>query len=429
MQLRSIVALAVVLAGAVIAYWLWAGPGEPGRPREGDSLASDGPEAAAAGFGGVAMRDADPSTDAHVRGRVVDEDGQPVGEGTVALACLTGDTVEAIRGASARLDDDGSFELQACRARVCVAFNHPYLVPAEPWVVEAHGAAELVARSLPRLHGEVLADGSPLADAKVTFLPPEGSEDDPTAMIPLATRNTSTDADGLFSVAWIERPPCGPCEEALGRCHEELPLHASVRAVVTVAGYASTTVEIDADAPGGRTADSPLRIEVSPAADLMTGSVRDPDGAAFPRAYVLARSTERSHDQRRAEVVEGNFEIDGLGVGEYRLRAIQDGVEIATSAGVAGDDVELRAERSAAGRGVVITVLGEDGRPVSGALATGGPFSDERTDMKGQVRVENALVGSFVLRVRAGARQARVDVEVPAGDAEQMIQIKVSLPS
>ncbi len=296
-------------------------------------------------------------------------------------------------------------------------------------MLEAHGAAELVARSLPRLHGEVLAQGRPLADAKVTFLPPAGAEDDPTALVPVATRNTSTDEDGLFSVAWIQRPPCGPCEEILDRCHDDLPLHASLRAVVTADGHASTTVEIDADAPGGRTMDAPLRIEVAAAADLMTGSVRDPDGVAFPRAYVLARSTERSHDQRRAEVVDGNFEIDGLGDGEYRLRAIQDGVEIATAAGVAGDDVELRAERSAAGRGIVITVVGEDGRPIAGASATGGPFSDARTDMKGQVRAANALVGSFVLRVRAGARQARVDVEIPPGDAEQMIQIQVALPS
>lgn len=430
MRPRAIAALVAVLALAGLVYWFVSAPSRGSRSGSREASAAHSAEGeAASGFGGVASRDADPSTDAKVRARVVDEDGQPVTEGVVELACLSGDSVQAIRGAAARLDDDGSFALQACRDRVCVAFRHPYLVPAQPWVLDAHDDAELVARRLPRLHGEVFAGADPLVDAKVTFLPPEGSEDDPTAMIPLASRSTSTDADGRFSVAWIQRPPCGPCEEAMDRCHEELSLHAGVRAVVTADGHAATTVAIEPEARAGQSVDEPVRIEVPAAADLLTGSLRDLEGAVFPRAYVLARSVERPHDQRRAEVFEGNFEIDGLGTGEYGLRAIQDGVEIATSVGEAGDDVELRSERSAQGPDMVVTVVGADGRPVEGAAAIGGPFSDARTDMKGQVRAPNALSGSFVLRVRAGARQSRTEIEVPASDAEQMIQIRVELPS
>jgi hypothetical protein len=296
----------------------------------------------------------------------------------------------------------------------------------------------VVARPLPRLHGEVVDErGNPVPAATVYFVPPPDS--DPLAVLPLAIRSTTTDADGTFSAAWIERPPCGPCEHARSECESRtLPVYDQLLVVVRADGYMAGEILIDVPMPetrgqAGSTPDQPITVAIAPSEASTSGRLIDRAGRAYPRAYVLARSSERPYEQHRAEVVDDLFELDGLGEGLYDLRAIQDGVELATRAGVrAGDEVELVGDPRADGPDVVL-VLHLDGRPARGLTVDGGAFRGAETDMQGEVRAAQVLPGSFRVRVRSPGRRPTVHelvVEDPAGagGAEQVLYIEIASP-
>ncbi|MEM6291100.1 MAG: carboxypeptidase-like regulatory domain-containing protein [Myxococcota bacterium] len=379
-----------------------------------------GPNAVAArGGGGVREAEADVDGSAQVRGEVVDEDGVALTEGALLLRCLRGDDVSVL--GTVRISPEGTFEGPGCRGRVCATLQHPTQSPAEPWMLQPGAETVLRATSLHRLWGVVEApDGTPVEAATVTFTAAgPADERDPHALIPLSTRSTTTDADGRFSVAWLRKPPCGPCEEAVGGCAELPPMVDRIEAVASASRYASGSFAWDVDEAVGEGPDTPLRIAMGAAGDLLTGQLVDAQGQAYARAYVLARSIDRPREQRRADVdAQGNFEVDGLGAGEYGVRAIADGVELATADAVAGDDVSLMGE-PAAGRGALeVSVWGPEGRLAVGATVTGGPFRGAKTDMKGRVRAERPLPGSMTLRVRLGPDVVRRSVEIPADLAE-----------
>lgn len=371
----------------------------------------------ARGGGGVRAAEVDVDASIMVRGEVVDADGQPVTEGALLLRCLQGDRVRVL-GAT-RLDDDGAFEGPGCRGQVCASLQHAAETPADPWVLRPGTRTVLRTRSLSRLWGEVVTpSGDAVAAAWVTFVAAgPADERDPMALPPLSTRNTTTDAEGRFVVGWVERPPCGPCEEAMGSCSDLPPMIESLEAVATAPGHASGRVSFDRET--ATSPDDPLRVTLEIAEDLLTGQLLGADEAAYPRAYVLARSLARPREQRRAEVdADGNFEVDGLGPGRYSLRALQDGVELATAEAEPGADVELVGSVDARGPALVVTVLDEDGRFAPGATVDGGPFRNTKTDMKGRVRVESALPGPLMLRVRVGPRTDRVQVEIPPREGD-----------
>lgn len=371
----------------------------------------------ARGGGGVRAAEVDVDASIMVRGEVIDADGQPVTEGALLLRCLQADRVRVL--GAARLDDEGAFEGPGCRGQVCATLQHAAEMPAEPWVLRPGTTSVLRTKSLFRLWGEVVTpSGDPVEAAWVTFAadgPPE--ERDPMALPPLSTRNTTTDADGRFVVGWVERPPCGPCEDAMGGCADLPPMIEQLAAVATAPGHASGRVSFDRDT--ATSPDDPLRVTLQIAEDLLTGQLLGTDEAAYPRAYVLARSVDRPREQRRADVdADGNFEVDGLGPGRYSLRALQDGVELATAEAESGADVELTGSVDARGPDLVVTVLDEEGRFAAGATVDGGPFRGTKTDMKGRVRVASALPGPLTLRVRLGPRTDRIEVQIPQRDAE-----------
>lgn len=429
----ALLALGIVLVGIVVL-----GGGQ--HSRRGvfgfglgrDSQGGDGPRAG--GRGGVGTRSSDLSAAGVVRGHVLDQDGVAVGEGVLTLRCLEDDKVRRIPGGIIKIAADGSFEGPACRGQVCVSLTHPYEAPAGPWSLRAGVEAILNTQRLPRLHGHVqTAAGEAVPAATVSFVPDEG-DDDPTAAIPMMTSSTRTDADGNFSAAWISRPPCGPCEEAEDRCHEPPVLRDVFAVVVNTALHPAGFAQIDtqahaqahAQARPGEDADDPLVITLPQVADLITGSLRGPLGQPYARAFVLARSLERRHEQRRGDVVDGVFEIDGLGEGRYALRALQDGVELAVGEGAPGDQVALTGQLGAGGTTLVVEVRNHNAEPQADAWVDGGPFRGARTDMKGQVRAAHVLSGRLVLRVRPPGHPAKrhiLEVPTPTEKSPQIHEI------
>lgn len=431
MKRALLVVAAVVLA--VVAVLVLRGVSERSRASDERADARDG--ATVRGAGGVGERASDLSAAAIVRGEIVDEDEQPIEGGTVTLTCLDGDEVRRIPGGIVAVGEDGTFEGPGCRQRICAELDHPYLLPAEPWVLAPGSASVLQARSARRLYGRVLAgaDDAPVPNARVTFMPPEG-EDDPTSLIPMRTRSTVTDAEGTWSVAWIEAPPCSPCVEASTGCPDPPPLHDEFRVMVVADGYAAVALPLGADDAVGASADEPWVIRLPRALDLLTGTLLDGEGRAYARAYVLARSIERPDEQRRADVdpTTGIFEVDGLGEGRYGLRALADGVELATGEAAAGDHVELVGTHAGAGADLVVEVR-RNGAAVPDAVVDGGPFRGERTDMKGQVSAPSVLVGTIALRVRAPGWPAvrhEIAIAPPDPDASgDSIHAVVELPA
>ena len=420
----------LLLAAAVLAVGaaLWVlEPRSRSRDREagGERPAAGAREGAREhGPAGVAARETTISGAGWVRGQVVDTDGAAVGEGRLVLWCLgTDGSVARIENGVIELDEEGRFSGPACHGQlVCPELRHPALVPAEPWSQRPGTEATLEARPLPRLWGRVVdPGGAPVAGAAVGFSEAP-DEDDPTAVLPVVASQTSSDADGEFSVARVERPPCDPCQTARQACLED-PLPVAERVLVTVRapGWApgSQVVEL-----GGTDADAPVDVVLRPATAAISGTLVDAEGQALPRARVLARSEARPHEQHRAEASDGTFAFEGLAEGPYAVRAIQDGRELVRVEGVEpGASVAL--ELPAALRDVELELVDEAGRPRAGVEVDGGPFSRQRSDAEGRVRAQRVAPGPYILRLRlpgpsgpagpAGGKPRTYDLEVPEG--------------
>lgn len=418
--------VAVLVVGA--AVWVagpWGGR-DRGLDRQPKTAAEGGRAASRStprGGLGVAPREAPREAtvagDGWVRGQVVDEDGAGVGEGQLVLWCMTPDgEVARIKGGVLTLDAEGRFEGPACRGQVCPELRHPARVPADPWSLQPGTEAMLEARALPRLWGRVVdPERNPVAGAVVVLtLPPD--EDDPTAMLPVVSARTSSDDDGEFSVARIERPPCDPCQTARQACPDPL-LPVGDRVLVTARapgwGPGSRLVELDeAEEP-----DALVEVALQPATAAITGRLVDASGQLLPRGLVLARSESRSHEQHRAEADAEIFAFDELAEGPYTLRAIQDGRELARREGVVpGQAIDIELELVL--RDIELVVVDERGRPWPDVRVEGGPFGRDRTDGEGRVRAQRVAPGTYILRIRPGGPHggpARAhDLEVPGAE-------------
>jgi hypothetical protein len=151
------------------------------------------------------------------------------GAGDPALPEGWGDQSFPIDKGAVEVGAEGEFVGPGCRGVVCAEFRHPNLLPREPWVFEPNQPEQTVtARPLERVVGTVLdPEGQPVAGAQLVVR--RGIDDDPTALPPFTGRSTLSDAEGVFTFARVERPPCDPCGEASGRCEpgqvEEVPTY------------------------------------------------------------------------------------------------------------------------------------------------------------------------------------------------------------
>lgn len=429
-------AVALMAAAAAVGLWLWLGrsPTGPGartaakKSGRGVTPASAGVDAG--GLGVARGGGNDRSGVGTVRGRIVDEDGSPVSEGRVILHCLPpgADQSAPIEGGAVEIGPEGEFSGPGCRGTVCAELRHATLLPREPWVLAiGEPPVTLTTRPLERSVGQVVdADGRPVAGAQI-LVRRGGDGDDPAALPPFTSRSTVSDGEGFFNFARVERPPCDACGEASGRCEpgdtRDVPTYAALVLVARASGFRSVekTVELgDADT---------WQITLLPPLAPLTGTLTDVDGRAYPRARVLARSRDRGYEIHQARVDAGSFRLAELGEGPYDLRAVQDGVELATAPGhVAGDAVSLVGQVPAIGRVVELEVVRSgSAEPVAGAVVEGGPFAGVRTDASGVARASDVLPGTYAVGIRvAGLRSQRREVTVGAGgDGAVAVQVEV----
>lgn len=431
-RLGRVAVVVVVLGLLVAALWMLAAPegrGAGGRRSRGGR----GRPAAAVDDRplGVVGRVVDAAGIPDVSGRVEDSDGLPVDDGRLILHCLAdaGGVRYPPAGHAVELGAGGEFRGPGCRGVLCVELVHAGLIPEAPWVLRPGEPAVLVARPLGRREGQVVdPQGRPVAGAQISIRPPPG-ERDPTALPPFTSRSATTDAEGHFAFARIERPPCDPCGEASGRCstddEREVPTYGSAVLVARARGFRGVEVTIELDE------DVPWRVVMAAPAPAVSGVLVDPAGVPYARARILARSQVRSYEVHQAAVGEGGvFELAELGDGEYEVRALQDGVELASRTGVrAGEVLELRGSGAAEGVAVTVVVIGGDGGALAGAAVEGGPFGGAKTDAYGRVEASQVLPGEYalyirppgqapqreVVTIREGGGEVRVELDAPRG--------------
>ena len=410
--------LLAAVAAVAAALWVLQREPSPAAEREADPKSSRGRAAAGrsapSGEHGVGRRDVSVPGHGFVRAQVVDEDGEALSEGQVVLHCLNADgSVDRLRDGVLVLDDDGRFAGPGCRGQVCPRLRHPYMVPAQPWSLRSGPEQVLEARPLARLWGRVVdPSGAPVAGAQLVVVISPDDADDPGAVLPVVTPRTSSDVDGEFSLAMIERPPCDPCQQAEGACPDG-PLPVVDRVVVTARapGWAPGEREVDLEEAG--TPEEPVEVVVRTAEAAISGTLVDGEGASLPRAFVLARSESSRPEQHRDDAVDGVFVFDALAQGPYTIRAIQDGRELARREGIEpGATLELRLAEVA--REVELSLVDPQGRPWPDVLVEGGPFGHQRSDAQGLVRAQRVIPGAYILRVRPrGASAQAHDLEVP----------------
>lgn len=422
--------LLVAVAAMVAAVWVLLYPDRPARHERGQPTAESADDSrsptAAAGLQGVAAREVTIDGDGVVEGYVVDEDGQPVGDGRLVLWCLQPDgTVARIRGGDLPLSEEGHFKGPACRGQVCPQLQHTSEIPAHAWSLDPGSPQTLSTQSLPRLSGLVVdPQGQPVAAARVVFTIAR-DDDDPSVVLPVTASQTSTDDDGVFSVARITRPPCDPCQEARGLCLDDVMLPVADRVVVgaRAAGFAPGSIEIDLLEVEGE-----VEVRLGEAGAAIVGTLTDSAGQAAPRAIVLARSEEHPQQQHRSEAADGTFAFEAVGEGTFSVRAIQDGIELLRREGVeSGATLSLVLPQALAD--VELRLVDEEGDPWAGVQVRGGPFAPTRSDPAGMVRVERVAPGTYILRLRTpGDRVRAYDMEVPPGVVGRPTQVEVVLP-
>jgi hypothetical protein len=126
----------------------------------------------------------------------------------------------------------------------------------------------------------------------------------------------------------------------------------------------------------------------------------------------------------------GEFAFTGLGEGRYRLRALRDGVELASGESEAGAKLVMRATRSARGSTLELELRDEQGLPLVDVRVDGGPFQAARSDELGRVIASDVFAGAYDLRLRpAGAEcgVSRERIEIPAVARDQTIRVDLSV--
>ncbi|MCA9685055.1 MAG: carboxypeptidase regulatory-like domain-containing protein, partial [Myxococcales bacterium] len=312
------------------------------------------------------------------------------------------------------LDENGAFIAPACPgAQTCARLIHPAAQPLAPWVLTAGVPATLEVELAPSLRAIVRdTAGEAIADAEIILR--QGA----------AAVGGRSDLDGAFSLALPRLRPCDPCDRPRRdrRCRDgDSDPGEPATVLVQAAGHEpllqQLSPERDLISGGDPDGNDPRIFTLGPPQPSLRGSVVDALGATFDgRTRVLARSLSRQDEAHAATADQtGHFEFDSLGLGVYGLRAVRDGIELATGEAQAGEQIRLESPATASGPDLDLRITDDDGRPRAAVRVDGGPFTAAETDDDGRLRAERVVPGTYTLRLTiAGCEAHREEILVEA---------------
>jgi len=341
-------------------------------------------------------------------------------------------TVPLVAGralASARTDDDGTFELVGVppgAIEVSAVGDDGSAGEAEATIgSDDVDGVVIQLRDRPTLSGTVVDEaGAAVADVQVVAIP-ETNSDRMSVFSAMSMMGAPTDEAGQFSVLGVEPGS----------------VRVSVRDQLGPLQWAGAAAAQGGDGESGG-ADVPLTIDVPPTGksglrlvvEGRTGSIRGrvvaagggPAVDAWVRAQYggarLAEPGARRFASRRPEKPvltddEGRFEITGLRDGSYRLEAesARGGARGEAKDVQTGASATIRLQSLAALEGVVTY----KGKPVENyALTARGPTRKRATvfDPEGRYRLERLESGSYSVAITATEGSVTGEVEVTSPD-------------
>jgi protocatechuate 3,4-dioxygenase beta subunit len=352
-----------------------------------------------------------------VRGRVLDEDGDPVGDATVRL------TVERAGGGMAfqlvaggeGSGDDGRFAIEDVEpGTVRLSVTADGYLPLERGGLEVPAGKdleglELVLKAGATVEGRVSApDGGPAVGARVRLV--DEAEGNPMGGMRMRfDRAAETDGDGRYRLEGVETGP-----RTLQAEHEDFDR-----------GVAELEVR-----PG----ENHLDLRLGGGAEV-SGRVTSALGAPVPGATVTLAPPGRGWAAHHSATTDegGLFTVTGVPDGTYEAAASHPdyaagraaaAITVA-SAPVGGVAIELPAGAAVAGalRGLSLAELA---RTRVSASPEGGGWKEGTVSYDGRYRVAGLGPGEWTVsaRLEDGGRQARGRVTIAAGSAEETLDLE-----
>lgn len=335
-----------------------------------------------------------------LRGRVVDEAGDPVAGARVELRWQAFLPEEQDRPVgepifrNARAEADGRFELREIPAGTArVSASAPGFVALDPIAVDL---------PLPAKAGElklVLTRGATLQGRVTT------AAGDPVAAVRVGTGGAAatTNDDGLY---WLEGAEIGK--------QEVIFLHASY-------GRLAKTFQVQ---PGVNVLDVAFDAGVE-----VTGRTVDESGKPVPGARIELASENRFALQQARDVTgdDGRFRLTPVVPGRYRLKAAAEGfteTELPRTIVVAGDPIsnlEIALDRGALLSGQILGLSPEDLAQVTvEARGERGNTVAAWTDGRGRYEIRSLYPGDWLVRAKLwnGQRQAQARLAISRSDRE-----------
>jgi protocatechuate 3,4-dioxygenase beta subunit len=370
--------------------------------------------------GGVVAPTAEPVTltlraASAVRGRVVDEDGEPIADANVRLNVerAGGGFAFAMTGGTARSGDDGRFTVEDVEpGTMRVTANAPGFLPLDRGGVEVPAGKdleglELVLRAGAAVEGVVTTpEGVPAAGATVRVLE-EGGAGPPMRM--MSGAGAETDGDGRYRLDGVETG-----RRTLQAEHQ---------------GFERAVAELEV-----RSGDNQLDLRLGGGQEV-SGRVVGPAGQPVGAATVtLAAPGERwSSDRSATTDASGAFTLAGVTDGTYELAASHadygDGraaapVQVA-GAPVAGLVVELPAGAVVSGRLRGLS-LAELSRVWVSAFSESSGGKRGTVSFDGRYRIAGLGPGEWQVTARldVGGKQARGRVTLAAGEGEGTLDLE-----
>lgn len=339
-----------------------------------------------------------------VEGRVVDDDGKPVGGARIVL--FPSERRGGFQMREGNSDDSGLFRVEdvppgALQARASApGFQTASLANLEVRAGQDLKGVEIVLAEGAAVEGRVLSpSGRPVAGAIVAVQ--EGDRD----FFSVPSSAASTDGDGRYRLD--------------GVAPGARTVHASQE------GYRRTVRDLEVR-PGENTLDLTLEGGAE-----VRGRVVDEGGAPVPGARVSLREGWRSWDlPRGVSGADGSFTLTSVADGTYHLLAEKEGYarneegQEVTVAGSSVGGVEVKLGRGGAVAGQLLGLDFTDLAQVR-VFSEGGGSRTGMVRPDGSYRVENLSPGRrrIVAALPGGTRQAEGEVDLEPGVSEARLDL------